>query len=73
MRAAGLSAPAVRSRVALVVRATAAPAKPAATASSKVDTSLTPKALGFTMPGESHHQQPQPSCLHVMDSVAVDC
>lgn len=43
----------VRSRVALLsVRATAAPAKPAASGSSKVDTSLTPKQLGFTMPGE---------------------
>lgn len=43
----------VRGRVALLsVRATAAPAKPAASGSSKVDTSLTPKKLGFTMPGE---------------------
>lgn len=39
-------------RVALLVRATAAPPKPQVAASSKVDTSLTPKAQGFTMPGE---------------------
>jgi hypothetical protein len=39
-------------RVALLVRATAAPAKPQVASSSKVDTSLTPKAQGFTMPGE---------------------
>eukprot|EP00878_Enallax_costatus_P012741 GHUV01013305.1.p1 GENE.GHUV01013305.1~~GHUV01013305.1.p1 ORF type:complete len:444 (+),score=149.21 GHUV01013305.1:397-1728(+) len=46
------AAPAVTRRVALVVRATAAPAKPEAAATSRVDTSMTPKALGFTMPGE---------------------
>jgi hypothetical protein len=49
MRAA---APAPSRRVALLVRATAAPAKPQVAPSSKVDTSLTPKAQGFTMPGE---------------------
>jgi hypothetical protein len=48
-------APGVASRrVALLVRAIAAPAKTAsagAAATSDVDTSQTPKALGFTMPG----------------------
>eukprot|EP00775_Hariotina_reticulata_P010757 gene10757-10913_t len=39
-------------RLAVLVRSTAAPAQPAAASTSKVDTSLTPKQLGFTMPGE---------------------
>ena len=35
----------------MMVRATAAPARPATPATAEVDTTLTPKQLGFTMPG----------------------
>ena len=41
-----------RARASLIVQATAAPARPASPATADVDTTLTPKALGFTMPGE---------------------
>lgn len=44
-------APGGAARRAVVIRATAAPAKAAPTQTSEVDTSLTPKQLGFTMPG----------------------
>lgn len=40
-----------RARVSLLVQATAAPARPATPATADVDTTLTPKQLGFTMPG----------------------
>ena len=52
---AGVALPASRAvtrrHVALLVRATAAPARPATPATAEVDTSLTPKQLGLTMPG----------------------
>jgi hypothetical protein len=38
-------------RVALLIQATAAPARPATPATADVDTTLSPKQLGFTMPG----------------------
>ena len=36
----------------MMLRAVAAPARPATPATSEVDTTLTPKQLGFTMPGK---------------------
>lgn len=55
---AGLVLPSSRAtnsrRVALLVQATSAPARPATpTTKADVDTTLTPKQLGFTMPGWS--------------------
>jgi hypothetical protein len=41
----------LRSGVSLRVQAAAAPARPATPATSDVDTAMTPKQLGFTMPG----------------------
>ena len=61
MRAPVPVGPAVR-RVAVLVRATAAPAQPAAANTSKVDTSLTPKQLGFTMPGGLTELLPAARC-----------
>jgi hypothetical protein len=52
---AGVALPRTRAvasrRAALLVQATAAPARPATPATADVDTTLTPKQLGFTMPG----------------------
>lgn len=53
-----------RQRVALLVRATAAPARPATPATAEVDTSLTPKQLGFTMPGD--HELMSCACLEMV-------
>jgi hypothetical protein len=64
------AAPASR-RVALLVRATAAPPKPQAAATSKVDTTLTPKAQGFTMPGGCCCQLFRHDTLHAWHSYVL--